>query len=157
MLPEITSKTLSHWTWENKLQSSGTLCKHMWSFIISSISQVPSSVWSELQNLLWISDIAGSDFFWEAKQNNWTEATIQCRQSWYKVFVHLILEVYFVFSIQQLLLTKIPSNIACMQAVLGARKKSEFVMRSPSWIRPARSGSGWGTKRAPSPRSLCQP
>ena len=61
-------------------------------------------------------------------------------------------------------------NLACTQAV-GWSKKPEFVMRSPSWIRAARSGPGWGfTKRArgggrgegrktppPSPRSLCQP
>ena len=37
---------------------------------------------------------------------------------------------------------------ACTQAV-GWSKKPEFVMRSPSWIRAAWSGPGWGlTKRA---------
>ena len=34
-------------------------------------------------------------------------------------------------------------DLACTQAV-GWLKKPEFIMRSPSWIRAARSGPGWG-------------
>ena len=57
--------------------------------------------------------------------------------------------IFLISRCEWIIFTTIAANlVACMQAVLGARKKPEFVMRSPFWIRAARFGSGWGTKRA---------